>query len=166
MFWLLFYVICDIYIDMEFFDKDSMYHHCNAYNNNDKCTNSSPNENGFCDEHQHYDDIGHFDEKDKLICCAYIKCLLDECSVAKGKENKKHIAIAIFDFLLHCHRFIYLNKTFGKTMFDKMIDLQKDGFNSTIYLESLFPYYENKNENNLELKKTITDNFPMSWSDF
>ena len=142
---------------MQYFDKNAMYYVCNAYDDQEKCLNKSIHKNGFCENHQQYNNIGHFDKQDVAYCSAKIKYYLDEFFLVVGKENKRAIITELYEFLIYCMRFLFLNKKFAEQTFTKLLELEKDGFNSSIYLNQLFPYYNNC--------RPIIIDFPMCWAD-
>jgi hypothetical protein len=128
---------------MEYFDKFAVYCHCNAYDDTIKCLYKSTLKNGYCHLHQeHVGNINKFMEIDDAHCVVMIKLDTDKNRVIFGSENKKRNIIELYEFLIHCPRFMCKYERFTNTVFDKMIELGKQGLNLDYYLEQLFPYYK------------------------
>lgn len=128
---------------MEYMNTKSMFEQCFAFDNTDKCLNMSEHKNGFCINHQQYmNDITKFDEQNEKYGIKILQNYLHNISNESCVLKQKIIIMNMYEFLLSNKRFICTHKTFSYTVFNKLIDLSKQGFDSTYYLYSLFPYYK------------------------
>lgn len=81
---------------------------------------------------------------DKAEVVDYVKIKLAECDQAVGKDNKRNIVIAMFDYLLINSKFVYDHDKFKVTLMKKLDELEPDWSDSPKYkkrLENLMDRY-------------------------
>jgi hypothetical protein len=133
---------------MDYVNVDSIYYHCNAYDNNIKCLQPSIIKNGYCNLHQEYRyDFDKFWEYDKIYCKNIIGEHLYMINHGFINNQEKTIAASdMFEFMIHCPKYIFAYKRFTGIVFNKLLELHTDTFDTSYYLQQLFPYYKIKNK--------------------